>query len=131
MEPVASNDKVREPGWRFRLERPPDGRVACRDGLSSAGAGRRPRKDPDQADVAAHGDATFAAGAGHRGRGDQEPEQDGKGGEQRQDAAAERFHTGTLARWRFPEISQPLDRERLFRCAPIFHLTAMRECINS
>jgi hypothetical protein len=29
------------------------------------------------------------------------------------------------------ETSQPLDRERLFQNPPIFHLTRVRECINS
>jgi hypothetical protein len=51
--------------------------------------------------------------------------------QQRQDAAVERFHAGPQPGSRFPETSQPLDRERLFRCAPIFHLTGRGECINS
>lgn len=89
-------------------------------------ANRRPGLRQD----AAHWGA-LAVSARHRHGRHHEAEQDGKGAGQRQDAETKRFHTGTLLHGRFPETSQLLDRERLFRCAPIFHLTGMRECINS
>jgi len=41
------------------------------------------------------------------------------------------FSPAPPARARNPETSQPLDRERLFQGAPIFHLTGPGECINS
>jgi len=68
---------------------------------------------------------------GSAAAGTQQAEQDDEGAKQRQDAAVERFHPATPAQGRNPETSQPLDRERLFRSAPIFHLTGLRECINS
>ena len=121
---------VGEPSPRLSRRRERRGGLGRWHRLAGAGADRRPRQDAHQADIAAHGSA-LAAGARQRSRRHQQAEQDGKGAKQRQDAAAERFHPATPAQGRNPETSQPLDREGLFRCYPIFHLTGLRECLNS
>ena len=126
----ANPERVKSGANRGRQTRPRLCRRRCSGfgrwrRLAGAGADRAPRQDAHQADIAAHRGALASA------HGTRQAEQDGKGAKQRQDAETERFHTGTLARGRFPETSQLLDRERLFRYAPIFHLTDMRECINS
>jgi hypothetical protein len=130
MEAAGTDGEIGEPGLCFCPRRPRSSGVGRRYRLGRAGAGRGPRQDAHQADIAAHR-GTLAASSRHRSRRHQQAEQDGKSAEQRQEPEAKRFHPGTPAWGRNPGPSQPLDRERLFRCAPIFHLTGLRECINS
>ena len=116
----------------YAMQTPPPvwGRAFGYEEASAPGWGRAPRQAASRSTVRRRNMASRRSRQRPRRR-HRQAEQDGNGAKQRQDAAAERFHPATLAQGRNPETSQPLDRERLFRSAPIFHLTGLGECINS